>query len=67
MKESFVVARDADCHLRPNRDIWTVTISDGMYLITINGQKLCYGMVMDGQSCEDILRNICGMSFSKVG
>lgn len=67
MKESFVVMRDTDSYPRLTRDIWTVTIADGMYLIAINGQKICYGTAKDGQSCEDILRSFCGMSFSKVG
>lgn len=66
MEETFVRMCKVNGVTQRMRDIWTVSVRDGKYVISANGQPICHGAVRLGQTCEAILRECCGGVFSRV-
>ncbi len=66
MEETFVRMRKVNGVTQRMKVFWTVSVKDGKYVISANGQPICHGTVQLGQTCEAILRECCGGVFSRV-
>lgn len=66
MEETFVRMCKVNGVTQRLKDFWTVSVKDGKYVISANGQPIRHGAVQLGQTCEAILRECCGGVFSKV-